>query len=441
MKTMLDVAQSTDQRSLAELRQELDDLRVRCDDAEATLNAIRSGHVDALIIDDKIYHLESAEAESNRFRGEALAQINDLVIAVDNENHLIYLNPAAERHYGVTSSDVLGKIADDLIKVEWPKGLDADAVRSHVDEHGFWRGESVHVRPDSTSFDAEATVTTLRDPHGAVAGRLAIIRDISQRKRAEEELRRAHDELETRVDERTRELAEANVALQHEVETRRVMEQHRTELLQRIVTTQEDERRRIARDIHDQLGQRVTALRLQLLSLTDGLSNESTERQIEAIKETATRLDSEVGFLAYELRPASLDDIGLPESARTFVQNWAENYDVKAEFSVRGFGDKRLNPDAETHLYRIMQEALNNIAKHAKAKSVSVILTREGEHAVLIVEDDGCGFDIPEATGRPEGSKGLGLLGIKERAALVGGEAQIESSRGQGTASYVRVPA
>jgi len=424
-----------------QLEAERSALRARLEQTEETLKAITSGHVDALIIGDQIYTLESADAESNRFRGEALSQITDMVIAVDNDRHLIYINPAAERHYRVNSSDVLGRNVDEVLNVRWPDGFDVHSVAAKLEEDGFWRGESLHLRSDGTEFNAELTVSVLRDNTEKVAGRLAIIRDVTERKHAEQELLRAHDELEARVRERTRELNETNEALQQEMEVRARMERHRTELLQRIVTMQEDERQRIARDIHDQLGQRVTALRLQLTSLSDGLSRESLSDQIDAIKNTAQRLDAEVGFLAYELRPASLDDIGLPETARAFLRNWSQNYEIEAEFTVRGIADQRLRPEVETHLYRIMQESLNNIAKHAKATNVSVLLTLEDNTVVLIVEDDGCGFETEEVSDRPESFKGLGLLGIRERAALVGGTVEIESARDNGTTIYVRVPA
>jgi two-component system CheB/CheR fusion protein len=427
--------------SVDQLQSENSALRARVEEVEETLKAITSGHVDALIVGDQIYTLESADAESNRFRGEALSQITDMVIAVDNDRHLIYINPAAESHYRVNSSDVLGRNVDQVLNIRWPDGQDVEGVLAKLNSDGFWRGESLHLRSDRTEFDAEMTVSVLRDRQGNISGLLAVIRDITERKRAEEQLLRAHDELELRVQERTRELGETNTALEHEMIARAKMERHRTELLQRIVTTQEDERRRIARDIHDQLGQRVTALRLQLTSLSDGLSPESLSDQIAAIKNTAQRLDTEVGFLAYELRPASLDDIGLPETARAFINNWAGNYEIQAEFTVRGFGEQRLRPEVETHLYRIMQEALNNIAKHAKAKNVSVLLTLDSETAVLIVEDDGCGFDVEEVSERRDSLNGLGLLGIRERAVLVGGTVEIESARGSGTTIYVRVPA
>jgi two-component system CheB/CheR fusion protein len=425
---------------LESLIKENAELRSKYEEASETLDAIRSGHVDALLIGEQLYTLESSDAASNRFRGEALSQINDSVIAVDLERHLTYINPAAERQYGVHGSEVLGHLVEGLVTLRWRDEGEAATVISQLEKTGSWRGETVHIRRDGTEFYAESTVSVLHDSSGNASGHLSIIRDITDRKRAEDELRRAHDELEARVEERTHELAQTNLALKGEVEARNRTEVHRTQLLQRIVTSQEDERRRIARDIHDQLGQRVTALRLQLASLGEGDESDLNE-QIELLKQTTERLDSDIGFLSYELRPASLDDIGLPDTARAFVKDWSENFQIDAEFSVRGFVQRRLRTDAETHLYRIMQEALNNIAKHAAASNVSVILGWEDNAVLLIIEDDGCGFDLGSVDEQSNGSRGLGLLHIRERAILLGGTVEIESSANAGTTIYVRVPA
>src|SRR4029078_5404413 len=137
------------------------------------------------------------------------------------------------------------------------------------------------------------------------------------------------------------------------------VEKQRGDLLQRIVSSQEDERRRIARDIHDKLGPRVTALRLQIASLADDVGDrEKSAGSIELLQRTALRLDSEISFLAWELRPAALDDLGLPEAAKAYIEDWSHNYKISSDFDIRGFGTDRLLPEVETHLYRIMQEAL-----------------------------------------------------------------------------------
>jgi two-component system CheB/CheR fusion protein len=330
-----------------------------------------------------------------------------------------------------------------MFTVRWPEGDRSAEIVAIVESEGSWRGELIHVRPDGSEFTAEATVSRLIDPSGVPHGRLAVIRDISDRKRAEEGLRKAHDELEIRVEERTKELASTNAALKNEMTVRASVEQQRADLLQRIVTSQEDERRRIARDIHDKLGQRVTALRLQIASLTDELGDrEKFEGSIELLQRTALRLDSEISFLAWELRPAALDDLGLPEAAKAYIEDWSHNYKISSDFSLRGFGDHRLPPEAETHLYRIMQEALNNIIKHANATNVNVLLEWNNRSGVnLIVEDNGNGFKPPTTPGDRQNGKGLGLVGMRERALLIGGDVEIESSPGAGTTLFIRVPA
>ena len=424
-----------------DLETENAELRSRLQEAEETLDAIRGGGVEALVVGDQIFMLQSAEQASNRFRGHVLEQVNDIVVAIDDDRRLTYINPAAERKYGVSASDALGQKLQDLFKIRWIKENDEAEANKKFAEKGFWRGECLHIPANGDEFHAEVIVSRLRDEDGLDEGMLAVIRDITDRKKAEAELREAHHKLEERVVERTKELATANESLQQEIKTREVVERQRTELLQRIVRTQEDERRRIARDIHDQLGQRVTALRLQIATLADRSTDASKhEGQLEILRRTAMRLDSEIGFLAWELRPMSLDDLGLPEAAKAFVEEWSHNYKITSDFILRGFIRERLDPEVETHLYRILQESLNNVAKHAAATSVNVLLHWKKDEVALIVEDNGRGFDAGKTMGAKNGGKGLGLLGMYERAVLIDGTVEIESARGKGTTIYARVP-
>jgi len=418
------------------------ELRARLEEAEETLEAIRSGEVEALVIGDQIFMLESAETASNRFRGHVLEQINDIVISIDPERRLTYLNPAAESKYGVRASDMLGRKLRDLFDIRWIREEDEAEAQRAFESDGFWHGETIHIKNDGSEFYVDITVSRLVHDDTTPAGMLAVIRDATARKQAEVELHEAHDKLEVRVDERTRELAEANLALREEMNARAKIEKQRTDLLQRIVTAQEDERGRIARDIHDQLGQRVTAMRLQIASLSDDeMGSSKFAGKLEMLKRTALRLDSEVSFLAWELRPASLDDLGLPEAAKAYLDEWSHNYKISSEFSLRGFVHKRLSPAAETHLYRIMQEALNNVAKHAEATRVNLLLEWKKDDVVLIVEDNGRGFHISRPSETTGSGNGFGLLGMQERATLVGGNVDIESLTGEGTTVYARVPA
>lgn len=422
------------------LEAEVEDLRLRLEESEETLRAIRSGEVDALVIGDQVYTLESADAASNRFRGEVLAQVNEVVIAIDNDDRVTYLNPAAEREYGVFSSDVLGRKLGELFTYQWLDPSAEAAAAEQIRTGGSWRGENLHLKANGESMHVESTVSVLCDKNGEKTGLLAVIRDIGERKRAEEALRKAHDSLEARVIERTIDLSEANQALKNEIAEREAAERQRAELLQKLVTSQEDERSRIARDIHDQLGQRVTGLRLQIASIADLIpENHPASSPITHLMKTAEKLDSDVSFLAWELRPASLDDLGLVQALTEFINEWSRHYKIGIDFIMRGFSRERLTTAAETHFYRILQEALNNVAKHARAAQVNILLESRDGQAIMIIEDNGVGFDR-DAQKELRDSKSLGLLGMKERALLVGGSVEIESSPGNGTTIYVKAP-
>ena len=213
-------------------------------------------------------------------------------------------------------------------------------------------------------------------------------------------------------------------------------------LLQRLVTVQEDERRRIARNLHDHLGQQMTALRLNIDSLKHAESSaEEFRKRLESIDKIASALDRDLDFLAWELRPVALDDVGLNAAMAAFITEWSSTQNVRAEFHDSTAGGLRLHAEIESQMYRILQEALNNVSKHARAKCVSVLLERRDDDVILIVEDDGVGFNAQAATDATRRHGGLGLVGMQERATLIGGGVEIESARGKGTTVFVRIPA
>ena len=162
---------------------------------------------------------------------------------------------------------------------------------------------------------------------------------------------------------------------------------------------------------------------------------------MEQIQRYASRIDMDINYLAWELRPTELDQLGLENALGSFVREWSKTHGVDAEFHASRNHKGRLDPDLETNLYRIVQEGLNNILKHADASSVSVLIEHRPGEIVLIIEDNGIGFD-PTAgpRGSSPGGGGLGLVGMRERAALLGGTLEIESRPGEGTTVFVRVP-
>jgi signal transduction histidine kinase len=148
------------------------------------------------------------------------------------------------------------------------------------------------------------------------------------------------------------------------------------------------------------------------------------------------QLDSDVDFLAWQLRPVALDDLGLTAALSNYVRQWSEHFEIPAEFHSDDMG-QRFDPQIETNLYRIAQEALNNSAKHSQCSRAEILLERRHHHLVLILEDNGIGFSPAKP---PEGNGQWGLIGMRERVALLNGKIEIESAPKGGTTIYVQVP-
>jgi PAS domain S-box-containing protein len=218
---------------------------------------------------------------------------------------------------------------------------------------------------------------------------------------------------------------------------REKLAEERAALTSRVISIQEQERLRIARDLHDNIGQYVTALRLKLELIAIRLLPASPAREaVESAQRTVEQLDQQVDYIATELRPVALD-LGIEAALRRFVSEWSAMFNIPAEFHSSGVESTHLISEIETQVYRVGQEALNNACKHASPTHVGVILERKDHHLVLIVEDNGTGFDGEEA--RDE-RRGLGLVGMRERAQIIGGALEIESAPGRGTTVFLRVP-
>lgn len=232
-------------------------------------------------------------------------------------------------------------------------------------------------------------------------------------------------------------MAIANARLYTAVQQR---ERERAQLLADVITAQEDERRRLAGELHDDVSQALTSILLQIEAQAmpgePGAIEEATRDNVRHL--IASTIES-VHRLAAELRPSLLDDIGLVAALERLIADYQRRLDLPVEIQTVDVETLQLLPAVETALYRIAQAALNNVARHAAAHAVSVLLQRRGDHLILVIEDDGRGFDLSAIRSAPLENR-LGLAGIEERARLIGARLTIESSSGHGTALFVDVP-
>jgi signal transduction histidine kinase len=232
---------------------------------------------------------------------------------------------------------------------------------------------------------------------------------------------------------RPRRSSGARTARTTAAEQRRAAHEHAV-LASRLIAIQDDERQRIARDLHDNVGQHVTALRLKL-SQVEASAVEALRPRIREIDALVEQLDHQLDFLARHLRPAVLD-LGVAAAIAQFAHEWSETFGIPTEVQASDMGDVDLPASAATHFYRVAQEALNNVYKHAGATRVNVILERVGHALLLIVEDNGKGFDV--STHVATSTSGMGLPGMRERAQILGGSLNVESLPEKGTTVYFR---
>jgi PAS domain S-box-containing protein len=359
------------------------------------------------------------------------------IFSTDLEGIIKSWNAGAERAFGYTEKEIIDRHMEIIFTPEdRAAGAPQEELRRARDT-GRSADERWHTRKDGSRFYASGILTQMRG--GSMKGYVKVARDLTEQKHVAQALELAHEQLETRVEERTLELEQRNEALKTEVAERQRSDELRVQLLRQLVSAQEDERGRIARDLHDEMGQQLTALRLKLETLKNSFgTDKKSAAQFEQTQAIAQEIEFDLDFLAWKLRPAALDDIGLDGSLADYVRNWTAHFGIPVEIHVNGFDGSRLTPEIETNLYRIAQEALNNVFKHGEATRVDVILERRDSNVMLIIEDDGIGFDPETKAGD---GRGMGLIGMRERAALIGGTIEIESAPNEGTTLFVRLPA
>jgi two-component system sensor histidine kinase UhpB len=228
-----------------------------------------------------------------------------------------------------------------------------------------------------------------------------------------------------------------------DITERKQIESDRAELRRRLMHAHEEERLRLAHELHDQTGQSLTAALLEVKQI-GAIASHQGSVHLQRLREQLEDMGKTVHRIACELRPTAIEDLGLRAALANYLSDWSAKYGIAADFHFDGENAADtasfLSDDVQTTIYRIAQEGLTNIVKHAKGVSaVGVVINCTSSLLQLTIEDNGCGFDTTARIGRA-GHSGLGLAGMRERAALVGGSLEVESSGQTGTTVFVRIP-
>ena len=267
--------------------------------------------------------------------------------------------------------------------------------------------ELVIGRPDGTRVPVLANVVPLRDAEGSLIGAVSCLQDITERKQAEEKLQESNDKLQL--------------------------------LSRRLVESQETERRHIARELHDEVGQTLTVAEMNLQAVMQSSRAAPLTRRLKESLQAVERVLEQVRDLSLNLRPSMLDDLGLEPALRWYTNRQAALAGLQAEFQADALED-RLDPVIETACFRVAQEALTNVVRHAHARAVAVELRKQDGHLHLFVRDDGVGFDVAALREQAVLGASLGLLSMEERATLADGGLECKSAPGQGTEVHAWFP-
>jgi signal transduction histidine kinase len=310
----------------------------------------------------------------------------------------------------------------------WPDGSGLLKPIKDAALHGKVSSNQEHTLEARSEHGVPVLVSTgpIKDGFGNVTGAVAAWRDVSELKRIQEELRVARDDLELRVRQRTLELAETLTELEESREELKL-------LASQLLSVQEDERKRIAREIHDSIGSSLSAVKFCLENVAVRLTaNEDVREAFLMLSRAMEQAIDESRRIMTDLRPSMLDDLGIITTIGWFCRRFESIYaDTPVEKDIR-LEESQVPENLKIIIFRIIQEAMNNSAKHSRAKKICLGLLFEDGSIVLQVSDDGVGFDRTVVASKGHGAK-FGLTSMRERAELSGGEFEIESAHGVGT--------
>jgi PAS domain S-box-containing protein len=375
---------------------------------------------------------ESLRASQRRFSG-ILAISAEAVISMDTEQRITLFNRAAETMFGYTAAEILGSPLETLIPPRFRKIHHVHIAEfTSSNKSSLLMSDRRHVlglRKDGSEFHMAASVSKL-----SIAGETTftvICTDVTDAVRAEEQLRRSHEELELRVHERTVELKAANEFLQSEIQERKRAEEEIQDLSRRMMHVQEEERRNLARELHDGPTQSLLTLSLHMGRMSRN-QNAVSPAVLEEWMRLAEQSANELRTVSYLLHPPLLEELGLSVALRGYIEGFSQRTGIKVGLEARRELDN-LGFDVELAVFRILQEALSNVHRHSGSPTAKVQISCDGRILLLQIADQGRG--IAPGTGQ----SGVGLGSMRERARLLKGRLAIETGD-TGTTIRIELP-
>jgi PAS domain S-box-containing protein len=341
-----------------------------------------------------------------------IRSMQECVSITDMQNNVLSVNPAFLRTYGYEEPEIIGKNITQLRSANNPPGLTEEIIAQTL--KGGWTGELLNVRKNGEEFPILMSSSIVRDAGGTPIAFVGIARDITERKNLERQLEEAQ-----RM--RTDDLQQLAIAVQR---------------------AQEEERRRIARELHDDLGQRLSGMKFNIEVFEDTIprTNGETLEKLRHLKEQIDAMITEIRRLSANLHPAVLDDFGLVVALELLCGDFQKVQQIKIGFEPQNRNMTRFDPHVEIALFRIVQEALANIGKHSGASTVNLRLGMDDGSVRLTIRDDGTGFNPAAVRRTKDSNRGLGLISMRERTQELGGTCRIESMPGKGTTITVEIP-
>jgi PAS domain S-box-containing protein len=370
----------------------------------------------------------------------------DMLIVVIPDGTIIKVNKSTRRLLDYTGEELIGTSIKNIIleeKTEKDSVIDELVYRSSVGNI-----EKTYLTKDGVRIPVLFSGAVMHNDNGRIQGIVCVARDIIDRKRSEIALQNAYDEMERRVEERTAELLKANRDLKREIQEHMQTEEalreseNRLRLLSsHILTAQEKERKRLSLELHDDLGQSLSLLKVQISSIQPKLGEDRTSvfESLQEIRQYLNFVIENVRRLSRDLSPSIIEDLGLSAAIQWLISDFTKHNNIKTSMDIEDISDF-FSLEKQIVIYRIFQEILTNIGKHSKAERLTTCIKREEGLVSFVAEDNGKGFDLKEVLAKHSNEKGMGLAAMQERTLMLGSPLNILTCKGKGTKIAFMIP-